>query len=120
MLVTLTHGFRFEAAHALPKLPEDHKCRRLHGHGYKIEFSVRGAVDPVLGWFVDFAELAQAARAVQDTLDHRVLNDVPGLENPTAELLAVWVWEQLKPELHGLTEVVVHETCTSRCAYHGD
>lgn len=112
--------FSLESAHRLPNVPADHKCARLHGHSFKVEVHVAGPLDPKLGWVVDFADIGVAWRPVHDALDHRCLNDVPGLENPTSELLARWIWARLKPTLPVLSKVVVRETCTSGCAYTGD
>ena len=112
--------FHIEAAHRLPAVPVGHKCARLHGHSFRIEVHVRGTVDPRLGWVVDFADIKQAFAPLHDALDHRYLNEVPGLENPTSENLARWIWQRLKPSLPLLYRVVVHETCTSGCAYHGE
>ena len=112
--------FTFEAAHLLPLVPEGHKCRRLHGHSYRIEVRVAGAPDPHLGWVMDFADLKAAWRPLDDLLDHRCLNDIPGLENPTSEVLARWIWARLLPALPGLAAVKVRETCTSGCEYRGD
>jgi 6-pyruvoyltetrahydropterin/6-carboxytetrahydropterin synthase len=111
--------FQIEAAHRLPHVPADHKCARLHGHSFVIEVAVRGPVDPVLGWVMDFAEVKAAFKPLFDALDHRYLNDIPGLENPTSEQLAIWVWNRLSPTLPLLFEIVVAETCTSRCVYRG-
>jgi 6-pyruvoyltetrahydropterin/6-carboxytetrahydropterin synthase len=119
MIVALVHRFRFEAAHHLPKVPPDHKCRRLHGHGYEVEVEVEGPVDPETGWYMDFADIARAAAAVRADLDHRVLNDVQGLENPTAEMLSAWIWERLKGSLPGLERISILETCACRCDYRG-
>ena len=112
--------FGFEAAHRLPNVPEGHQCARLHGHSFKVAVHVRGPLDPTLGWVMDFAELKQAWRPLDEALDHRYLNDVPGLENPTSEVLARWIWERLAPMLPGLSQVVVRETCTSGCVYRGE
>ncbi|MFO0611007.1 MAG: 6-carboxytetrahydropterin synthase QueD [Polyangiaceae bacterium] len=120
MNVRLVHEFRFEAAHKLPRVPENHKCRRLHGHSFKIELSVRGPVDPATGWFIDYAVLYDAWRPLYDLLDHNYLNDVEGLENPTSENLAKWIWDRLKPGLAPLERVTVFETCDARCEYEGD
>jgi 6-pyruvoyltetrahydropterin/6-carboxytetrahydropterin synthase len=117
MNVELRKTFQFEAAHLLPRLPESHKCRRLHGHSFKVDVVVEGPCDPELGWLIDYAEISAAFRPLWEQLDHRYLNDVPGLENPTSENLAVWIWARLKPGLPLLTEVVVAETCTARCVY---
>lgn len=112
--------FRFEAAHLLPNVPAEHKCRRLHGHSFRVRLLVRGPVDPRLGWVMDFGELKAAWKPLHEALDHRYLNDIPGLENPTSEELARWIWRQLKPALALLAEVEVRETCTSGCRYRGE
>lgn len=117
--VEIYKRFTVEAAHRLPQVPPGHKCARLHGHSFGIEIRVRGPLDPTLGWVVDFADLKRAFQPVHDQLDHHYLNDVPGLENPTSERLAVWIWEQLAPALPGLCAVIVQETCTSGCEYRG-
>ncbi|UXI68747.1 6-carboxytetrahydropterin synthase QueD [Tahibacter amnicola] len=111
--------FQIEAAHRLPEVPPGHKCARLHGHSFRIEIHVSGPVDPRAGWVMDFADIKQAFAPVFDALDHRYLNDIDGLANPTSENLAIWIWQQLKPALPLLSRVVVHETCTSGCAYGG-
>ncbi|MFI5898489.1 6-carboxytetrahydropterin synthase QueD [Actinoplanes sp. NPDC051513] len=111
--------FTFEAAHRLPRVPDGHKCARLHGHSYKVQVHVRGDVDPSTGWVMDFAEIKKAFRPLHDQLDHYYLNDVPGLDNPTSENLARWIWERLIDQLP-LSEILVRETCTSGCVYRGD
>ncbi len=111
--------FHIEAAHRLPNLPADHKCSRLHGHSFQVTVRVAGEVDPVLGWVVDFADIKGAFAPLFDALDHRYLNEVPGLENPTSEVLAMWIWERLAPRLPGLAAVEIAETCTTRCVYRG-
>lgn len=111
--------FTFEAAHRLPMVPEGHKCARLHGHSFLVRICVDGAIDPRLGWVADFADLKGAFQPFYDQLDHNYLNEIPGLENPTSENIAVWIWERLEPRLFGLSEVVVRETCTSGCVYRG-
>ena len=112
--------FTFEAAHRLPNVPEDHKCARLHGHSFRVEIRVRGKVDARLGWVMDFSDLSAAFRPIYHELDHYYLNDIPGLENPTSENLARWIWNRLKPVLPLLSEITVRETCTSGCVYHGE
>jgi 6-pyruvoyltetrahydropterin/6-carboxytetrahydropterin synthase len=119
MKLELRKTFQFEAAHLLPHLPETHKCRRLHGHSFCAEIVVSGNCDPKLGWVMDYADISSAFKPLWEQLDHRYLNEVPGLENPTSENLAVWIWERLKPALPQLIEVVVAETCTARCVYRG-
>ncbi len=111
--------FRFEAAHLLPNLPDGHKCRRLHGHSYRVRVWVSGEVDPELGWIADFADLKEAVRPIRERLDHTYLNEIEGLENPTSEVLARWIWERLKPRLPQLSRLEVNETCTSGCVYSG-
>jgi 6-pyruvoyltetrahydropterin/6-carboxytetrahydropterin synthase len=111
--------FSIEAAHWLPNVPEGHKCRRMHGHSFRIEVWVEGAVDEHLGWVMDFAEIKQAFNGIEEALDHRCLNEIEGLENPTSENLARWIWARLRPLLPGLSRVVVRETCTSGCSYTG-
>ncbi len=112
--------FTFEAAHRLPSVPEGHKCSRLHGHSYRVELHIRGPVDPDRGWVTDFADINEAFAPVHDVLDHHYLNEVPGLENPTSEVLAKWIWDRLITDLPNLTEVRVRETCTSGCIYRGE
>jgi 6-pyruvoyltetrahydropterin/6-carboxytetrahydropterin synthase len=120
MRVELTKDFRFESAHRLPMVPADHKCFRTHGHSYKISVTVEGEVDPKLGWLIDFGEIAARVEPLlKQELDHRVLNDVPGLENPTAEHLAAWLWRRLTPLVPHLSAITVHETCAARCTYRG-
>ena len=117
--IDLVKEFRFEAAHRLPRVPADHKCARLHGHSFRIEVHVAGPVNPETGWLMDFADLQQAFAPLMDQLDHHYLNDIPGLENPTSENLARWIWIRLKGRLPQLAQITVHETCTSRCIYRG-
>jgi 6-pyruvoyltetrahydropterin/6-carboxytetrahydropterin synthase len=111
--------FTIEAAHWLPNVPEGHKCHRLHGHSFHIAIHVSGPLDPQLGWVLDFAEIKTAFRSIEDQIDHRCLNEVKGLENPTSENLARWLWERLRPALPLLSKIVVKETCTSGCIYTG-
>jgi 6-pyruvoyltetrahydropterin/6-carboxytetrahydropterin synthase len=111
--------FTFEAAHKLPGVPDGHKCARLHGHSFKVEIHVAGEVDAKTGWVMDFAEIKTAFKPLYEVLDHHYLNDVPGLENPTSEEIARWIWVKLQPSLPGLSKVVVRETCTSGAVYVG-
>ncbi len=111
--------FRIEAAHRLPNVPASHKCARLHGHSFAVELVVSGEAGKDTGWVMDFAEIKQAFQPIYDQLDHHYLNDIDGLENPTSERLAIWIWNRLKPGLPQLSCVVVHETCTSGCRYSG-
>jgi len=117
--VELVKDFRFEAAHWLPNVPEGHKCRRMHGHSFRGEVAVRGEVDPKTGWLIDFADLKRAVDPIVHDLDHYCLNDIPGLENPTSEMVALWLWNKLAPQVPMLHRVTIEETCTSRCHYFG-
>lgn len=119
MIVRLAKTFGFESAHFLPHVPEGHPCRRLHGHSFRFEVLVEGEVDAQRGWFVDYGDLSALIDPLVGRLDHRLLNSVPGLENPTSELLAGWLWERLAPSLPGLIRISVFETCTTRCDYEG-
>ena len=112
--------FTFEAAHRLPNVPRGHKCARLHGHSFAVVVHIAGPVDEQTGWVRDFADMATAAAPLLDCLDHNYLNEVPGLENPTSENLAHWLWHKLRPNLPALERVIVHETCDARCEYEGD
>ena len=112
--------FTFEAAHRLPNVPEGHKCARLHGHSFRVRVTVQGPLQPRIGWVMDFADLKQAFRPILDQLDHRYLNEIAGLENPTSEELARWIWRALRPALPGLSAIEVRETCTSGCVYRGE
>ena len=111
--------FTLEAAHRLPNVPPGHKCARLHGHSFRVEIHVSGEIDPQTGWVMDFADLKAAYKPLYEQLDHHDHNDIEGLENPTSEQLAKWIWDRLKPVLPLLSEIVVHETCTSGCRYRG-
>ena len=113
-------SFTLESAHRLPNVPAGHKCARVHGHSFRVELHVTGPVDEHLGWVMDFADVKAAFDPLYRQLDHHYLNDVPGLENPTSENLAKWIWQQLKPKLPQLSAVVVHETCTSGARYRGE
>ena len=112
--------FTFEAAHRLPNVPEGHKCARLHGHSFKTRVWVKGDLDAKLGWVMDFADIKAAAKPVIARLDHYYLNEIEGLENPTSENVARWIWARLKPALPGLSRVEVQETCTAGCSYAGE
>jgi 6-pyruvoyltetrahydropterin/6-carboxytetrahydropterin synthase len=119
MKVELRKTFQFEAAHKLPNVPADHKCSRLHGHSFRVEVVLSGECDPRLGWLMDYADISEAFKPLLDRLDHYYLNEIPGLENATSENLAKWIWDRLKPKLPLLTEIMVAETCVSRCVYRG-
>ena len=119
MHVQLTKSFTFEAAHSLPTFPQGHKCRRLHGHSFKVDVLVAGEVDPAKGYLIDYADIKAACDPIRKQLDHYHLNEIEGLENPTSEVLARWIWDRLRPRLPLLSRVSVRETCTSACEYAG-
>lgn len=116
----LYREFTIEAAHRLPNVPAGHKCARLHGHSFRIEIQVRGEVDERTGWVMDFADLRAAFQPIHDRLDHHYLNEIEGLENPTSENLARWIWRELGPTLPQLSRIIIRETCTSGCIYEGE
>jgi len=103
----------------LPNLPETHKCSRLHGHSFHIEVRIEGNMDDEKGWVMDFGEISKIVEPVIKQLDHYYLNDIPGLENPTSENLAMWIWQKLQARLKGLKTISIAETCTSGCVYRG-
>jgi 6-pyruvoyltetrahydropterin/6-carboxytetrahydropterin synthase len=112
--------FTFEAAHRLPNLPPEHKCSRLHGHSFHVRICVTGPVGDSSGWVMDFGDIKAVCKPVIDELDHRYLNEIEGLENPTSERIAQWLWQRIKPRLPQLSAVEVRETCTSGCRYRGE
>lgn len=112
--------FTFEAAHLLPNVPEGHKCGRLHGHSFHVQVHVSGPIGENTGWIMDFADLKAAFKPILDRLDHYYLNEIPGLENPTSEVISQWIWRELKPSLPLLSKIVIKETCTSGCVYTGE
>lgn len=112
--------YHIEAARKLPGLPTTHPCASLHGHSFQVQLFVSGPVNPGTGWVMDFADLDAAFAPIQQQLDHRCLNDVHGLENPTSENLARWIWQNLKPAVPGLSKIVIQETHKSGCVYRGD
>lgn len=119
MKTTIYKDFTFEAAHYLPNLPDGHKCGRLHGHSYHVRLHLTGDVDKEYGWFIDFADVKAKFKPIYQQLDHFYLNEIEGLENPTAENIAKWIWDKLKPDLNELSAVELKETCTSGVIYEG-
>jgi 6-pyruvoyltetrahydropterin/6-carboxytetrahydropterin synthase len=112
--------FTFDAAHRLPRVPHGHKCGQMHGHGYEIELRLRGEVQAGSGWVRDFGDVSAAFEPLRERLDHHVLNEIEGLENPTSEALARWIWRRVKPAIPELLSVQVRETATSGCVYRGE
>jgi 6-pyruvoyltetrahydropterin/6-carboxytetrahydropterin synthase len=117
--VEIWKEFGFESAHRLPRVPEGHKCGRLHGHSFQVRVALKGEPGSDTGWVMDFADLKLAWKPLHEILDHRYLNEIPGLDNPTSEVLAVWIWNKLHPTLPLLSAVTVRETCTAGCTYRG-
>ncbi|MDX6767117.1 MAG: 6-carboxytetrahydropterin synthase [Candidatus Methylacidiphilales bacterium] len=120
MRVTLTREFGFDAAQSLTIFPEGHKCRQLHGHSFTLQVSAEGEVDPATGLLFDHARIKEAAQPFVDELDHRYLNEIPGLENPTIEVMCKWFWDRIKPRLPELSEIMILETPRAWCRYRGD
>ena len=120
MHISLTKQIDFEAAHWLPTFPEGHKCRRLHGHSFKVDLIIEGEVDQAQGYLMDFGEIKRIVEPIRDQLDHHLLNDIEGLTNPTAEMLAQWIYDRIKPSLPILACVRVNETCTTSAEYRGE
>ena len=114
----LYKDFTFEAAHQLPLVPKDHKCFQLHGHSFKVRVHVEGPVNE-MGWVIDFAEVKRICRPWIEMLDHSFLNEINGLDNPTSENIAIWLWGKLKDDLPQLSAVEIMETCSSGCIYSG-
>ena len=112
--------FSFDSAHYLPNLPEDHKCKRMHGHTFNVEIHISGPIDEKIGWIMDFGDVKEVCDPVINQLDHIVLNEVPGLENPTSENLAAWIWKKVHSKLPQLKKIIVSETCSTGCIYKGD
>lgn len=110
----------FEAAHRLPNVAPGHKCGRLHGHSFRAEIHVSGEVDERFGWVADFADIKEACRPILDQLDHHFLNEIDGLENPTSENIARWMWRRLQSAIPQLSKIVLHETCNAGCVYRGE
>lgn len=111
--------FKFDAAHRLPHVPAGHKCARLHGHTYITEIHVTGELDSRSGWVIDYADIADAFAPFLARLDHHYLNELEGgLENPTTENLARWIWDRLSTSLV-LSAVVVREGQSTGCVYRG-
>ena len=120
MQTEIYKDFTFEAAHKLPNVPEGHKCGRLHGHSYHVRLHLSGKVNSSDGWFIDFADVKKVFKPIYNQLDHYYLNDIEGLENPTAENISKWIWDKLKPSLSELSAVELKETCTCGVVYRGE
>jgi len=111
--------FSFDSAHFLPYVPDGHKCKNMHGHTYRLRVFIEGQPDPRLGWVMDFKELKDVVSIVIDQLDHKLINDIDGLDNPTAENITIWIWQQIKPLLPLLSRIELYETPTTGVIYKG-
>lgn len=111
--------FRFEAAHRLTGVPPTHKCSQMHGHSYEIQVWLKGPADPRTGFVMDYGDLSKTCAPVFKQLDHSILNEISGLENPTSENMCVWLWKALQPQLPLLSKIVIKETESSGCVYSG-
>ena len=111
--------FSFDSAHALPNVPDGHKCKAVHGHTYHLRIYVEGALDEKLQWVMDFADIKRIMDPIIKSVDHKYLNDISGLENPTCEVLAIWLWDHIKPGLSLLKKIELNETPTSGVVYTG-
>ena len=120
MEAELIRTFKFAAAHSLPNTPPGHKCGQMHGHSYRVDIHVIGKVDKNTGWVIDFSEIDQSVKPIIEKLDHKTLNDIPGLENSTSEMIASYLWDSIAPQLPLLSAVTVWESEKSRCIYRGD
>ena len=137
-MMEISKWFEFEAAHSLPHLPETHKCHRLHGHSYKVRVTCGGEIDKELGWVIDYGDISKVVDTIIKAIDHTnldVLFSVP--ERPlklddgitmrvetthktkpsTAENLAIWFYQQLKPSLPSVVEIVIKETASTGVSY---
>jgi 6-pyruvoyltetrahydropterin/6-carboxytetrahydropterin synthase len=114
----LFKDFTFEAAHRLPLVPEEHKCFQLHGHSFKVRVFIEGPLNN-MGWVMDFSDLKKICSPLIELLDHSYLNEIEGLNNPTSENIAIWLWDRLIKKLPELSAIEIMETCTSGCVYSG-
>lgn len=111
--------FAFDSAHSLPHVPDGHKCKEVHGHTYHLTVFIEGDLDEKLGWVMDFAEIKRVIKPLVDRIDHKYMNDIEGLENPTCEIIAKWLWDRIKPEIPKLKKIQLDETPTSGAVYEG-
>ena len=111
--------FTFDSAHFLSKVPEGHKCRQIHGHTYKLTVFIEGPVDNKMGWVSDFTNIKQIVSDTIEIVDHKLLNNIEGLENPTCEILSIWLWNRIKNEIPLLSKIELYETPTSGVIYEG-
>lgn len=118
MKVKLTKLFRFEASHCLDHLPKEHVCNHMHGHSYRVKVEVSGEVDQDTGFLIDYSDIKEIVQPIIDQLDHGHLNDIEGLEITSAEYLAAWLWDKIKPKLTQLSKITIYETDSTSCEYY--
>ena len=119
-MMEIFKSFTFDSAHFLPNVHDGHKCKAIHGHTYRLVVYIDGPLDPHLGWVMDFADLKKVVDPIVKRLDHHLMNEIPGLENPTCEQIAVWIWDQVKPHVPLMSKIELHETPTSGAGYRGE
>ena len=117
MKFELKSQFQIESARFLPNLPKTHPCSRMHGHSFVLIFTLHGTLNPETGWVRDYHEITESLKPMLNQLDHRVLNEVPGLENPTSEMLAMWLYDRAQKLIPELVKVTVKETPTTECSF---
>lgn len=118
--MTVFKQFTFDSAHFLPNVDDNHKCRSVHGHTYILTIYIEREPDKNLGWVMDFAEIKSAVLPVLKIIDHKMLNDIPGLENPTCELIAKWLWEKIKSLIPSMNKIELRENPASGVIYEGE
>ncbi len=111
--------YSFDSAHMLPNVPPNHKCARIHGHTFIVTIHVSGDLKGDYGWVEDYADISAVVKPIIERLDHQYLNDIKGLENPTSENLAQWIWAEVVGGLPGLSKIIVKENPAAGCIYTG-
>ena len=111
--------FTFDSAHFLPNVPAGHKCKEVHGHTYRLTVFVEDQLKENLEWVIDFADLKRAINPIINILGHKLINNIEGLENPTCERIAIWLWDKIKAEIPALSRIELNETPTSGVIYEG-
>ena len=112
--------FNIESARSLPNLPDSHPCKNIHGHSFKIKITVSGKINKATGMVLDFNQIDEIFNPIHLLIDHKYLNDIKGLENPSSENLAIWIWKRLKPKLPTIIEIEIKETSETGCIYKGE
>ncbi len=112
--------FDFDSAHFLPNVSDDHKCKQIHGHTYRMKVFFSDALDNHYGWVMDFAEIKKVVNPIINSIDHKLLNDIEGLENPTCEAISIWLWDKIKAEIPILCRIELYVTLTSGVVYEGE